>query len=1543
MTSIKHSDLGLGLDTFHPENKLADGNWESLVNFDPSANGSIKKRKGYQLYAGTLPIRVTHFDRTATTLRFRVETSYDISTLRSTPIIVQGKTSTSMSGDFSTTDNSVYYSKFVVTSAFGSQYITVQDSNLVNTGAEVGAVNSQLTIWGIPVDDSIKALAAGSQFGWVNHLDNYKSTLEERLIAGLGGNLFTASPYATSSVTHKYGQLYPIIQATHTGSVETIAPCFWETGEVPARTRGYITGDDSGTNQVSVVSVSWVSTGLADVVVSIPSMSIVGTPITNGYDRITLSDINTTVNGTHLITSHTPGSEEITFRISIAGMVDGRADDLNCEGYAGIFTDVLTTTSGYTLLLPGDVVQSAGIPEEDAIAVVFIESTQVWLEVLTSYSVGSSEVLYGTRTADTFIVSQDTSLGILSPANVVRGDSIETSNGDGVFKVKNVGTLLSTGGIVGDGTTATFTVTSAVYNTTASLSVNDKIIIIGSPAYAGIQVVSAINSLTQFEFLSSEVATVTGVFIQRSITLDRAVTLTDGTVSAASLLRVPTRWIPIELTSGISERHFSAESYDAQSYLKSAMSSDNMYFTNGEGPVMKYDGTGLVRAGLPRWQSALGIYPHRENNLSFPVSQKQAACGATSGSPVFTITAGHEERFTVGDLVHVKADAFSSSWVGRIININTTAHTITLDAAPTASIAACTMFPAASVKYYTRLNLIDGNRNVIASAQSASNDLNMLVGIPVAFSLLLCRFPDLAGIVNTNLELELYRTGDNSTAPYMKITTVPISSTDITRGYINITDVTPSSLLTDDRGAPIGELDPVASVLIGEELGFGWDQPPIGKYITATSGRLLLGNIKDYEEMSVTLRMPSGKTFSPAAQLHGKSIYLRRDGATSTTANSTDVFGFQFVEAHTGGVVTLYGLIRSSGTSITITTTTEDHETISAGDWIYLFTENVYSTNITLVDNKMFGWHRVVSSSISGANHHLVIDSNMSAEIVYTAWDATADTITSVGHGLVTGDIITLGEAPPTGLTQGRYNVIRVDSDTIKVAISLALARAGTAENITATGSGTKYLFRGFTNASLVMAPTQTNVPIILWEPSLYGDTTGDAIVYGSRSDYYGTPRVKELQLARKLSHAVNAVMTQVDNPFLSTFAGNDYSPGEVVIRRLDTQTAPFTIAHDISDLDIYVAGSRLASATLRSATRKVFPSRICRSYKNYAELFDSSFVVDADSSDSAIDINPSDGQQITGFIPFFGDSAFGTGQKEAMLLVFKERSVYIVDVESKSVQRLETRGQGCTYPRSIAYTMNGVMFANETGIYSIGRDLTLQFKGQIISRSWEDRSISFSEDPCATHNAAEEKYLLSHSGSQALVFDHTREAMGGQGSWTSYDSIPATWWANSANKSYFSSTQGAVYKRRDSGEATDYRDDESPIVATGLYKAMNFGASGVRKLLGGIIVSYRVTARMLGTIISTAADHLDNFSSLDQFEALDPVDALTNEELTALSDVTRQRNISVNYTPVFRRAQWAQLKIENSSLDEPVEVTELEFEVAPMKEGKGLKGAGDE
>lgn len=112
---------------------------------------------------------------------------------------------------------------------------------------------------------------------------------------------------------------------------------------------------------------------------------------------------------------------------------------------------------------------------------------------------------------------------------------------------------------------------------------------------------------------------------------------------------------------------------------------------------------------------------------------------------------------------------------------------------------------------------------------------------------------------------------------------------------------------------------------------------------------------------------------------------------------------------------------------------------------IETLTESVTDTNqkCDVQGVEQLSIHSVYTDATPGAKSFLA-----------AAVNVANDTITLTAHGFVTGLKIALsGTNLPTGLSATNYWAIVVDANTIKVAVSLAAAVAGTAVDITAQGT----------------------------------------------------------------------------------------------------------------------------------------------------------------------------------------------------------------------------------------------------------------------------------------------------------------------------------------------------------------------------------------------------------------------------------------------------------------------------------------------------------
>lgn len=493
-----------------------------------------------------------------------------------------------------------------------------------------------------------------------------------------------------------------------------------------------------------------------------------------------------------------------------------------------------------------------------------------------------------------------------------------------------------------------------------------------------------------------------------------------------------------------------------------------------------------------------------------------------------------------------------------------------------------------------------------------------------------------------------------------------------------------------------------------------------------------------------------------------------------------------------------------------------------------------------------------------------------------------------------------------------------------------------------------------------VAAGSQKDVPIVLlsadqnWADDTAGATLNDVV--------------------RQTSIAINASMRAVNRsvsgmtqfvPWVISNGGGDYTQGALILEQpyyasetfsfeQVSGSEPFTA---VSNYRLFVEGFAVTDTTKQLALVQRYPSRIHLSKVNYPETFISNtlFSEFTDVGDS-IDVNAADGQEITAIIPFFGTSTAGQGSQDAKLVVFKTNSIYFVDLSgyvaqgsAPTFQLIQTQGLGCGAPYSPAYVQGGIMFANEAGIYklSMGNDVTPH--GQFIERIWKGEVNRDQLAVMQGHNfATGRRYKLSVPmgsavvNSDVLVYNYTAESRGQFGSWSRYDSHPATGWCNLLGREYFGSTSGRVYTNRASTTRFDYADAaEQPIQAVALLRTTDFGDASVRKRLLHVTAAYRaprtdgLNLSQLGTALSIAVDQRDQFTSTQLYTGGGKT------QTTGLGDQWAVKGDTLRYSVAIPKARYFQVRVENATLYEPLELTGITYRVAGLTT-LGTKEAAD-
>lgn len=1358
------------------------------------------------------------------------------------------------------TNSSPLARQFTVYYSYGdlrSNQLCVEDASVATSGVDN---RPQISIWGLEHNEIYSDKL--NKEGWVNHIDTYRRQGEQRLVVGLGGNLFSEQTYLEAASSYSYPLLYPNIH-TRSSAYTVLAPTFWDSSETPGRSRGYITTSDSATNQVRVTAVSYnTSTGFTDYILTIPnkqvldstgvptSLSSVISTTANLEDWLTVEDMPYSSQiGVFKIRAVTDGVDQITVSVENPNITSTDYNDSNCGGLAGIFTDRLDFDS-ISPYINNDTLSSEVFSINIVTVVSSASTSSVVSDITDIIQIPAGVTFSGTRTSSVVPLRTAYPDADSSVLNLVRGDMLSYTGIPRQVRVKyvnpdidrNINIAITSNGV------ATATLLSG---DTTYLSVGMDILVTEAGNHSGVHTITDVVSDTEFSWSTSLTSGVTGAkLIGKTAHIDESLEWADSPADA-NYFTVESRWIPIEApvdsfnqTPPTYIRYFDTSDYGNQKFLRSVMVQDSMFLTNGEDEVQKLDGSSIYRAGLPAWQPGLFVtqdtaatarivannpsaIPNQAQNYEFRIAPADAGKFAASDRIRYSFTGGFTD-YTVEDVYEDGTHAYVK--VAPVPGVS-----FTLGTSPDLTLLSV-------YRYYFRMNAVDSNSNVVVSAVTGSQDHVVEIAQDAAINLKLVGFPSFDNYDYDRLELQIYRTRRNTAAPFYLVTTIPMSFNS-SQGYIEFTDAFQDENLL--------ELDSTVSSGLGygSELPINIVEPPRAKYTTSVDNKLILGNIRDYKQLD--LQIVSDATLSNS-ELDGDSLLFRRENTiTATVTDMISTAKYQWVDGFTGTASTF--TILSNQFQFTTSSATG----AAVGDWVYL----TYATVATSARDLTYsGWWQI--AAISGT------------------------TIT-----------VNLPGAAAAGSYPDRY----------------------------------------------VMAADPTDIPVLLGTDGNLGMVNGDSF------DIFDS--------MRRMSMAINASMRMVDTtlsgfeefrPWIYARSGNDLSrAGRLLVREGNSSDATFSVVPTFANYKLFINSLETSTGVQTSSSTRVFASRIVVSKSNFPETFDSPYVANPGDSLSAYDINSADGQEITGIIPLFGDSAFGAAQKSGILLVFKTNSVYAVNLDqagNAAIQKLETEGLGCTAPYSISVSKNGVMFANESGIYSIRTDLTMMYIGRFMERNWIESVDRNKLDIVQGHHYGIGKmYKLSvpisstesASGyienSEVYVYNHTAEADGQMGSWGRYDAHPATGWANLGSDAFFGTTGGRVFVIRNTGYTTDYRDDSVAIIPQIITRPNDFGLGGNRKMVDRITAHYRTDTRTTGVKVSFSVDLEEEYTELTP-----PILAGKNRVGTGIDDNVRTLVQTIAQSVSRQKCVYFSTRIINTNIDEVLELTGIDYRVAALTE-KGI------
>ena len=1449
-------------------------------------------------------------------------------------------------------------------------YGTIKANTLVvtmNTGAtSFSDSRPQLTVWGLDHATAYGSDRSDHQ-GWTTHIDAYRATGEQRVVAGIAGVLHSAQTYAEVGTTYKLASLYPSLQG-RLASTKVVGPLIYETGEAPGRTRGYLTHSGGSENRATVTSAVYDSnTGYTQYMLYLPGLSSYNSAnsstalatilssaisVTSGYeDQLTISEMPWSQhNGTFRIRAVTnPATDYIRLSVVNSEITSADYDDTGCAGLGSVLTDQITISAGAGYFLPGDRVLADGtIPDEEIYTVVALNPS----DPLTFICSGITEVttlgaglrIVGRRTSAAIPLRNNAATPAVSCTNLVAGDMLTYTPVDRLIRVQEVNAAPATYtiAITGDGTTATATVSGG---TTAYLA-DGRTVILAAGVYSGAHEIEEVTSTTTFTFLSSETASITGKLIGCTALLDEELEWEDTTGSSYSLVS-HARWIPIEapgdswdLTPSTYIRHFESGGVGEQEIIRSVMVADNLYLTNYDDEVMKFDGSSIYRTGLLPWQPGLFLTQDTAASAKIVNDEPRTAIVSSLGQFDFAtsdVDTGVAESITetAHGLINGQILQFSSTSglpaglslstnyyvVGATANtfqVSTTLNGAAVDLTSTGS-GTHTAIKVGSAGFTTELKVALGAQSSYLVGQRVY--LNVGTGAPAAgsgtYEIKSIRADAANGYVSLVTGSTQVATG--TTGAYLQ-------KAKIYKYYYRLNAI-------DENG------NIVASAVTGA------DDHVIEMVTDAAIYHKLVGlpvwDIYDYDKIEVEIYRTKANLPAPYYKL--TTLQCQFDGAdgyisfTDSFADSdlvnldvlSSISGSELGNGWSDPLPSKY--LTSSGGSLVLA---------NLRDYPELDIRLVSPSTLAVSDlnGKKLTFRRdstqtgTATDMVDTAVYEWVDDSGEKTVSGITGTVGASFNANIVAHGLQAKDWVYL-----------YYDAVATSNQPLTYAGWWQVASVPGVDNIVITSLSAEAGAAALFPTKMVAATAQENIPVLLGES---GGQDGNMGMYNGNSTFIS------FQAMRKMAMAINATMRVCDTalsgqttftPWLVARAGNELAAGQLLVRQPRTESLAIEVVLPSSiptGSSIFVNEARYVASDAITATEALYPSRVLISYQNYPEIFDRPTAVLDSQSESAVDVNPADGQEITGIIPFFGESAFGSAQQGGVVVIFKENSIYLLDIAQKRaggnpLQKLDTRGLGCTAPYSIAPTRDGIMFANESGIYVLRRNLTIDYIGRWMDRKWRQ---DVNKDQLATaqghHYALGNKYKLSlptgtdTENSEVYVYDHTREAEQGLGAWTRYTNHPATGWLNLAQDAYMASTTGRIFSLRRQGDATDYRDDSSAIELDLTTRAINGGLAGIRKIWSTITSYWRTSISTANTTLSTAVNLRDTYEATTAFRMENDAD---ND---GLSDETAYKILEVQHSVARdRKGSYLQVNVTNATIDEGVELVGLSMQVAPLSE----------
>ena len=1313
-----------------------------------------------------------------------------------------------------------------------------------------------VSLWGIPHPDIIyqDAVPKGS---WTNSFEEYSSQGENKLVVGIGGTLAAEIESGEGVTLPSY--FSDMRRRTNQGKV--IGPFF---GTVGTKDRGI-----EGPNITDMKSPAESFTNNGDETVTITSDfgyrfgsldDIVLNSSTTGYDTInvegsgvsnyngnfsvesvsdsatyitaTSASINSLAVGssTYISFNFVDNAAAIAFHTAyIANDNSWAFQDFNGEVFIMKIIDADLLNPGGSAAISvslGDSVELVGDNTDFSSTSSFTFTT----EKLTMVTPGTDSVTIRIDGLPNYISNETESgamMSINSDSLVMNVLNEEGATEDLPFLVNDqvVSTLFTNEPIITG-------LQSDSNNPPVSIYMDNLLDNTLVPAGASINVkrTSATQPLTDVQYIvKGDTVSVNGYtrefqvksvdITENTVTLDESIEMMDS-ASDRSFMSVTGRWKTIEAPP-LNERpisYFDEHGINDQARLRGVSINDSIFYSNHDDEVMKYDGESIYRAGLTNWQPRTHSWVDHDD-AGIPVPQFQYI--AASATDLKTTLPNTLRFSSMPDLSGIN-EVYLVGDDGA--NSTQTVKIILVD-----EIEKLVQLDTTLVDSLDRGHiLIPQQAAYYFKLQMIDRNNNLVASAVTDYQECIVDMTQSGTITHRLTGMPKFDIYDYQRVDLLmfrsKMTrnaTPPFYQVKRVPIDFELAKATNSIIITDtipdESLSPVPD-DQVSIALKGAELPISSDQPPRSKYLITVDNELVLGNIKSYNRTDVTLISDSGITEENV--LSNATVRVQDESLDET---------FEFMS-----------FVDGAGTALD----TANNIEISSIDFTTSETEFTMTLTGSVGYDLTGKFIQLSSYYMDAAGSGLYTDSGRTR---------VSDLGRVIGWWKIDSHAIAGNDTVVVKYTHG------IDAD---------------------------FTFSAATNPMYMTFPdnSNSNIPVLAvpYAISAINRVITDVVYDDTTTAFEFTSAVN--RGVRDLKMAFNRIMVEEVTPSAYALSGATEGNGRIVFESaLPGRVLTVTVSEGGgTDLEIFVNNVRRASGTAVNGQTLVFPSRLLLSAPNFPEMFDNPFGSSSVDSDSILDINADDGQEITGLATFFGASTgFRGGQLASVLIVFKNKSVYAINTETRNIEKLESMGQGCTIPDSIAATQDGIMFANQGGIYKIDRALRIVYAGEYLERYVEDEinGSTVESSAIAITDSGNRKYKLSvpvdsdTKNSQVTVLDYVVDDRMAEGSWSIYDNIPASNWTQTNTNTYFSTYNGRVFGLRQAGDATDFRDDDAGIDASFTYGAQSFGDSGTRAVVNRVISHLRADTDLTALTLEMATDMSETYELTDpiSFKGSDP------------------------------------------------------------------------